>query len=361
VDGLIMINTGDVKDTIDVPLSEFVEDLEIIELDPAIEAYVGPYTPIVSKNYLILYDNNNQCKLFDRKTGKFITKIGAIGHGPGEYEHLVIYGTINEKRNSIYLASYYAKNIIEYDLEGNFKRNIPIFSDRIHRYTKFTIDDEKDIVTIFAFPYNALVWQQDFEGNALNDFIKIETNNCMYSSTRLSTLNNSFNISVNKCFNKQDTLYSYDRENHVLKPIFTTKIDGISECEEFTDTKAYAYYAETSEYFISRIFYLNYVTIDGRKRLSYMDINNLAVNKNSLSANYIRITNDFFFDIRAEFVCNRDYYAYAFSADDILAISEEFNEEKRAKADPKMLERVDKLLETLTEESNTVVLIGKLK
>ncbi|MFI3268748.1 MAG: 6-bladed beta-propeller [Rikenellaceae bacterium] len=147
VDELITINTGDIKDTIDVPLSEFIEDFEIIELDPAIEAYVHPYdTPIISDNYLILSDNNNQRKLFDRKTGKFITKLGAIGHGPGEYSNYIDYGYINEKRKAIYLVPPYARNIIEYDLEGNFKRNIPITSGRIHRKTKFIVDDEKDML-----------------------------------------------------------------------------------------------------------------------------------------------------------------------------------------------------------------------
>ncbi|MFI3268566.1 MAG: 6-bladed beta-propeller [Rikenellaceae bacterium] len=364
VDGLIMINTGDVKDTIDVPLSEFVEDLEIIELDPAIEAYVNPFNkPIISDNYLILSDNNSQCKLFDRKTGKFITKIGARGNGPGEYSHHIDYGVISEKHNSIYLTSYYARNIIEYDLEGNFKRNIPIHSDRIHRHTKFVVDEEKGIITIFAIPYNALVWQQDFEGNALNEYIKIETNNAMLSSTTLSTLNNSFNISTVKCCNKQDTLYSYDRENHVLKPIFTTKIDGFSEGKTIADTKTLAYYTETPKYFMARVLDIDY-SVDGNgvQSVSGEKAFDLAVNKNTLSANFVNIYNDFLIDMTTYSISiYGDYFTTAQEAISLLEKLEKFNEEKRADADPKMLERVDKLLETLNEESNTVVFIGKLK
>ena len=99
-DSVVVCDLNALKDTIDLPLSFFVEDFRIIKLDNRDEAMVGVSNLCVSENYILVYSSVytlHPCRLFDKK-GKFITDIGAIGQGPGEY--LSIYkARIDEKHN----------------------------------------------------------------------------------------------------------------------------------------------------------------------------------------------------------------------------------------------------------------------
>ena len=76
-------------DTVRIPLSFFTEKLEIVKLDSRDEALVGQTGVTISDNYILVHGRRpNLFKLFDRK-GNFLTNIGAIGQGPGEYQMVV--------------------------------------------------------------------------------------------------------------------------------------------------------------------------------------------------------------------------------------------------------------------------------
>ena len=73
------------QDTIDLPLSCWVEDFEAVKLDGKDEALVGHGPVYVSDNYILVRESNNvPCKLF-RRDGSFVGKVGSLGQGPGEY------------------------------------------------------------------------------------------------------------------------------------------------------------------------------------------------------------------------------------------------------------------------------------
>lgn len=73
-------------DTVRIPLSFFAEELEIVKLDNRDEALVGQTGMTISDNYILMHGRQpNPFKLFDRK-GNFLTNIGTIGQGPGEYQ-----------------------------------------------------------------------------------------------------------------------------------------------------------------------------------------------------------------------------------------------------------------------------------
>ena len=86
VDGqeMTVCELGLLKDTIDLPLSYWVEDFETVKLDGKDEALVGHGPVYVSDNYILVRESNNvPCKLF-RRDGSFVGKVGSIGLGPGE-------------------------------------------------------------------------------------------------------------------------------------------------------------------------------------------------------------------------------------------------------------------------------------
>ena len=74
-----------IEDTIDLLLSYFVEDLQMVRLDNRDEALVGKGRVSVSENYLLVAKSSNvPYKLF-RRDGSYVGNVGSIGQGPGEY------------------------------------------------------------------------------------------------------------------------------------------------------------------------------------------------------------------------------------------------------------------------------------
>lgn len=117
-----------VKDSIHLPLSYFIEDLDIVKLDNKDEALVRNSSVTVSDNYILIHCSQNiPFKLFDRK-GKFLRNIGSVGNGPGEYTQVGPF-QLDEKHDRIYLMPWNATKLITYNLNGELQKNIPLIDE----------------------------------------------------------------------------------------------------------------------------------------------------------------------------------------------------------------------------------------
>ena len=159
------------KDTVRIPLSELVEELEIIRLDNRDEALVEKGKVYISDNYLLATSYRTPCKLF-RKDGTYIGKVGDIGQGTGEYRYIHD-AQIDEEHGHIYMLPDISRHILVYNLEGKFEGSIPIHLP--HPAMKackgiFQVDRAKNRVAILTLPFSYLphvAWVQDLEGNLL--------------------------------------------------------------------------------------------------------------------------------------------------------------------------------------------------
>ena len=107
VDGLVTCDYSLLNETVTIPLSAFTaEELKIIKLDDADEALVKNSAALVSDNYILIQGSRPvPSKLFEKKTGKFITDIGSYGQGPNEYVN--IYDQqIDEANNRIFILPW---------------------------------------------------------------------------------------------------------------------------------------------------------------------------------------------------------------------------------------------------------------
>ena len=79
------------KDTIDLPLSFWLEDFQVVKLDDRNEASADMGPVYISDNYIIVVRKNRlspiPCKLY-RKDGTYVGKVGDIGQGAGEYQDI---------------------------------------------------------------------------------------------------------------------------------------------------------------------------------------------------------------------------------------------------------------------------------
>ena len=212
-------------DTVRIPLSFFTEEMELVKLDNRDEALVGQTGVTVSDNYILVYGSRqNPFKLFDRK-GKFLTNIGAIGQGPGEYQ-MVYDAKLDEANNRIYILPWNASQLLVYDLQGNVLDPIPLCL-RCPK-AKFNVDLSGGKVSVVLLPfkgYPAVAWTQDLEGKRI-DFI--EPGHLEAPQDFSNEVTAGFNIpgvfDVNiLCImpTRVDSLYRYASVKNRLIPTFT--------------------------------------------------------------------------------------------------------------------------------------------
>ncbi|MDR2232026.1 MAG: 6-bladed beta-propeller [Tannerella sp.] len=106
-----------------IPASELVSELKYIPLETCSDCLVGEQLiDIFVTSTHIFIEGSSYCYAFGRD-GKFIGKIGRIGHGPGEYNNLIGM-TVDENKKFLYLETYL--NLLEYSWDGKFHRSIPL-------------------------------------------------------------------------------------------------------------------------------------------------------------------------------------------------------------------------------------------
>ncbi|WP_233202169.1 6-bladed beta-propeller [Parabacteroides provencensis] len=353
-DSLITLDFSSVRDTFNVPLSLFLSDYEIIRLENSEEAMVGhSYAFAVSENYIGLYNSNlKDYKLFNRK-GKYIRSISSAGQGPDEY-YIAIYDSyIDEENGRIYLLSYRANKLLVFDLEGKPLQHIP-FPFPVHK-GRFRINAKKKELTMMALPFidtPFVVWRQDFEGNILQSI------NAGHFVIDPGDYSNDVNYSQNTSLLDfslfhwgpiMDSIYHYNEQGNVLEPVFTVK---------WKDQNIVRHdYAELPTHYFIRLIGEG-ASWDGTVPRSPL----IIVDKNSLQGCYANLKFNMLGNIDGPsyVTFNRGYcianmFPYELKEQLEKALS------KSEKMTPEMKDKLMKLNNSLTEDDNNVLFIGKLK
>lgn len=122
---LTVCDISKIKDTLDIPLSEWVEDFRIVRFENKDTAFFKMWWPAFTEKYIGIRQSGGPFKLFDRN-GKFLCDVGRVGQGPGEYQSL--YGeVIDEKNQCIYLSPFFGSTkILKYNLDGTHAADIEV-------------------------------------------------------------------------------------------------------------------------------------------------------------------------------------------------------------------------------------------
>ncbi|WP_187117293.1 6-bladed beta-propeller [Parabacteroides bouchesdurhonensis] len=352
-DSLITLDFSSVKETFNVPLSIFLSDYEIVRLENSKEAMIGHLSAIaISENYIGLFTYQIGYKLFNRK-GEHICSISSEGQGPDEYWIAIYDSYIDEENGRIYLLSYRANKLLVFDLEGNPLQHIP-FSFPVHK-GRFQIDAKKKELTMTAVPFidtPFVVWRQDFEGNILQSInaghFVIDPGD--YSNDVNHSQNTSLlDFSLFHWDPIMDSIYHYSERDNVLKPVFTVKWKD-------ENVLRHIYTELSSHYFIRLVG--GGASWDGTVPRYPL----IIVDKNSLQGCYANLKFDMLGNIDGPswLTFNRGYcitnmFPYELKEQLEKALS------KSDKMTPEMKEKLIKLNNSLTEDDNNVLFIGKLK
>lgn len=285
-DTIIVCDLSLLKDTIDLPLSTFVSDFELVDLGEDEEALIketsGGGSIAVSPNYIGIYSGTGY-KLFD-KTGKYITSLSAQGQGPNEYAFSIYDSYIDEKNDRAYLLPMNDNKILVYDLKGNAQPYIPL----AHETTKgkFYVDDQKKLLYVANMPFSdtaSTFWIQDFEGKLIKEIIaghlKIVPPD-FSNDINVSMNTEEIDYSVFHWKNTVDTLYHYNEADNRLAPSFTVN---------FKDNPILHDYIELPDYYLIRL-----IEIESDYRYIYG-----LIDKKTLKGNYIKLKLDMLGNIDA--------------------------------------------------------------
>ena len=351
---LISCDITKLKDTVDIPLSYFIEDLQMVKLDNRDEALVGLSLATITDKHILMRNNRqNPFKLFNLK-GEFLTTIGSYGQGPNEY--LNVYDEwLDEASEQILILPWTSNRILRFDLQNNALEPIPL------RYRvpkgKFFVDTKNSTLSVFLLPFagsNPVVaWTQDFQGNMIDS---ISSENLAVHPDFSNEVFSNRNTNQFDCFlftffeQRPDSLYHYNIAENKLDPKFTL---------DFKDRKWKIHsYQELPLHFMGN------VTVE--KKLSdnlsiTEEPSNFIVDKETLKGGFYKLYNDFLGDMPVEWPSfHNGYYVWNVEPGTLAEkLSKQLNE--NSTITDKERKRLTTLINSIDENENNYIFYGKLK
>ena len=366
------LRTIEKAEGIEMSLDDLMESCEIIKLENKNEALIKTFSfgAFVTDNYILLKpDAISPVKLFTRK-GQYVVDIGGIGQGPGEYKTLHS-GVGDEKLSRIYLGPGRANKVLVYDLKGNYLPDEVIRFEEIVHKSRIWVDYDKKNVVVVSLPFsdnvnskfeisNNLCWVQNFKGNILQ---QISAKNYGLSgdySNELIAFRNvnavSFSISEDPTMHmrtRPDTLYHYDVERNIITPCFT--LDNVVAENRKVGTILY----ETSKSYWARvILYPN--DISSSASPVRMTTFNICVSKKDGNVRRINRFTDNLLGLSYSFlVMQNGYVCISYEPLELMEALDKVLAQTDLK--PDIRKRATDLRNSLHENDNDILIIGKLK
>ena len=352
-------------------LGDLMESYEIIRLDNRDEALIKtyPYGVYVTDNYILLRpaDVVSPVKLFTRK-GRYVADIGGVGQGPGEYLYLFSW-LVDEKENRIYLGPGRADKVLVYDLKGNYLPDEVIrFGEIVHK-SQIWVDYDKKNVVVVTLPFSANVnsnfainknvcWVQNREGDIVH---RISANHYGligdYSNGLVACRNVdaiSFSIFEDPMLRtRPDTLYHYDAVKNIITPRFT--IDHVASDNQSACTVLY----ETSRSYWAQVtLYPN--DLSSSVSSVRLPAFNVCVSKKDGNVRRIDRFTDPLLGLSYLFLAMKNGYV-CISYDPLELMDALDKVLTQTDLEPDVRKRATDLRNSLHENDNDILIIGKLK
>ena len=284
--GIPVINLSeDVSTVPSLLLSEVAEKLEIVPLEMTDESVLSDITEMQVTDHNIWIDHGREFYIYRfSRSGKFLNKIGSIGQGPGEYTNYSTF-LVDEDKKEVYIIAN-TNGVLAYDFKGNFKRKIVdiqmILQLFASPYDQYILNNQKFFATQNFGLYRPIdrdsLWSfvslgDDFQkkkyfknpahvgkeeqiiANRAN--MDRMVNYWMEYLTSVDTYNDQLTLK----YPDTDTIYCYDDATNQLLPqyaIFTNEEKGDYEATHlwFKDRKAFDYFSIKSYYPTKAFIYL---------------------------------------------------------------------------------------------------------
>lgn len=338
---LTICDISKIKDTLDIPLSEWVEDFQIVRFENKDTAFFKLWCPAITENHIGIRQHGNAAfKLFDRK-GKFLCDVGSIGRGPGEYGSLYS-EAIDEQNQCIYLAPFFGSTkILKYHMDGTYDTGIEV-GERLNKPKLMLNDDGSLCLTHLFFKESSKMLAahigKDGKVTSYSPSTEAGTNQMnlkgqtvgfdheiwCYANTDEPTF----------MYTYADTLYHYDWKKNQVEAQFTTT-NGPKD--------TWKIYIQLPEKYLVNIFGVGSFVADTQTKSSY----------------FVKLKNDFVGGMSAPTNFTNGYFYAVYEPLQLIdRIETRLAESDCTEKDRKVL---TELMNSLDENDNNVMFIGKLK
>lgn len=357
-DTIISCNLSAAKLVARIPLSMFVDSLNVVKLDGKEEALVGRGYSTISSNYIGIRESNVPYKLFTSQ-GKFIGNVGGVGQGPGEYT-LIYSSQIDEQNNRIYLLPWTSQSVLAYDLNGQYLESIPLAykGHKGHIHVNTVKKQVAVVQLVFEEVDDAPVcWLQDWEGNVIHEKrvahmqVSPDYSNEIYAHKRNA---DHILFSFLQALPKEDSLYVYSQQTNELTPVFTAK---------FADDIPLHHYLAFSDFYVTDIYGKN-----TNPNIPYTSVvvDRIIVDKNTLKGCHFKLVNNFLGGIHLEerldecgYTLDDTGFTMCMDSGVLLELIEERLQEKNIPAKDRQF--LETWKNQISEDDNNYVIYGKIR
>lgn len=342
---LTVCNLSAVKDTIEVPLSDFIEDCRIVRFENTEEAYFKAWFINVTDNYIGIRQREQAVfKLFD-KNGKFLHNVGSIGGGPGEYDATLYDECIDEKNGHIFFTPFVGKKIMMYDINGQWIKDIQL-PGQINK-PKIWVNEDGSL-SILHMPFNEgepFAFQIDTEGNILKEIPATGTTIVSNFDGEIFSYRNCndfdfFHTSI-------DTLFVYDPLRNSLLPEFTMTFPNPQE------KPIHLYYRLPHHFMVSYYYWRNNRPDGG---------GNILIDKQKNTSSFFNLVNDFYSNLPVSSPGHSFYRGYFIQNLEPGQLAEQIEKHLASGKCPSLdKKKLQELAASLNENDNNVLFIGKVR
>lgn len=338
---ITVCDVSKVKDTLTIPLSEWVESCKLVRFENSDTALFRFWWPIITDNYIGIRPRKGNFKLFNHD-GKFLCDVGRVGNGPGEYAGTLNSEAIDENNKVIYLANFFnSSKILKYNMDGTFAGEIEI-GEPLNK-PKLTLheDGSLSLIHLYFKQMNSILGAHISKDGTVSTFKPSESSTVFSEGEWMSFDHETWcynNVpGMKMMFTYCDTLFSYNREKNQLEPEFALKGIPVEE-------QTYYIFNPLPHKYLTEIISKGTLITDMEKQKSY----------------YVHLVNDFFggLPLPGPYFTNGWFFAMYEPVQLMEKIERRLSESSCTEKDKEVL---NKLLDSLDEDDNNVMFIGKLK
>ncbi|MDR2036615.1 MAG: 6-bladed beta-propeller [Bacteroidales bacterium] len=358
---IVVCDRSLLKDTVILPLSYFTEEMQMVKLENSEHALVSTNSVIIGEKYILVKGSgNNPYKLFTRE-GRFITRIGSYGKGPGEYR-TTNDEIMDEKNNRIYIFPWGTQTILVYDLTGKILD--PIRLPMNVSKGKLFVDPSGTMISVIAIPWMGspyVAWTQKMSGEIISSIapghLAIDPRDASgaftgYNNDVMTSKNtSSMDVYLFAYESRQDTLYHYDTATNQLIPRFTMN---------FESPKIPIHsYVELPDHYLGNLAELKIINdhlTDTQNNTFFF------VEKSTLKGSFFKLKNDYFGDLEIggpSYAFSNGYYVRNYDPGDLLEDLEKVLSGKNITEI--MRQKLTQLRDTVSEGDNNYIFYAKLK
>ncbi len=232
----IDMSLGNNKET----LCNLSKETQIIELESIPESLIGHVEKVkIANGKIFIHDLQTQSLLiFEYPSGKFISKIHAVGNEQGSYSSLSAFD-INVVNQNIYILDGNRKRMLTYMLDGKYveSKELPVFTHNFSylnnsfAFFNYSISNDKSLDYQIILTNTDLTIQEKAIPIGNKTSINIKQINRISNYTSQATL-----------LLPKDTPYAYEIKDHKISPKYYFNFK-----EKWNDEIFYSDYSSTSD------------------------------------------------------------------------------------------------------------------